>query len=306
MKPVDFTLHRPDSLGAAVSLVAEYGEESKVLAGGQSLVPLLNFRLARPDHLIDLGRVTELAQLRRTADAVVVGAMVRQAHAEHSYAVAQDVPLLAAALPNVAHPPIRSRGTVGGSLAHGDPAAELPAVACALDATFVVVGPDGTREVAARDFFRSNLITDLAPDEILIKVVFAPAPPDTGASFVEVSRRRGDFALVGAGAQITVADGVIGQARICLTGVSSTPHRASEAEDILVGQPLTPAVLGQAADATRAAISPSGDLHATADYRKDVSGVVLSRSVTEAHRRATSAAQRRSDQSGERRDLRAT
>lgn len=292
MKPVDFTLHRPESLADAVSLVAEYGEDSKVLAGGQSLVPLLNFRLARPDHVIDLGRVTELAQLRRTADAVVLGAMVRQAHAERSHAVAQDVPLLAAALPNVAHPPIRSRGTVGGSLAHGDPAAELPAVARALDATFVVAGPSGTREVAARNFFRSNLITDLAADEILVKVVFTSAPRGTGASFVEVSRRRGDFALVGAGAQITVVESAVRQARICLTGVSSTPHRATDAEELLVGQPLTPEVLAKAADATRAAVAPSGDLHATADYRKDVSGLMLSRAVTEAHRRATSAAQR--------------
>lgn len=286
MKPVDFTLHRPDTVSDAVAILAAHPEDSKVLAGGQSLVPLLNFRLARPEHLVDLGRIASLAQLRRNPMHVVVGAMVRQGHAERSTAVAQDVPLLAAALPHVAHPPIRSRGTVGGSLAHGDPAAELPAVARALDATFVAVGRGGRRTIAAGDFFRAHLMTDLASDEVLVEVLFERVPPNTGAAFEEVGRRRGDFALVGAGAQVTVVDDIITEARIALTGVSATPHRATEAEQVLVGRRLSDRLLNEAADATRAAIRPSGDLHATAEYRRDIAGVLLTRAVTTAHRRA--------------------
>jgi len=288
VKPVDFVLHRPATLTEAVALLGEHHEDSKVLAGGQSLVPLLNFRLARPDHLIDLTRLTPLAQLRRTRDQVVVGAMVRQANAERSPAVREHVPLLAAALPNIAHPPIRARGTIGGSLAHADPAAELPAVARALDATFVATGPAGTRKIAARDFFRSNLVTDLAPEEILTHVLFDHAPAGTGAAFAEVGRRRGDFALVGAAAQVTVTDGTITTARICLTGVSPTPYRAREAEDVLTGHPLTDSLLATAADTTRAAINPTSDLHATATYRKDVAGLMLQRAVAQAHDHAHS------------------
>ena len=286
MKPVDFTLHRPQTVAEAVEILAAHPDDSKVLAGGQSLVPLLNFRLARPAHLVDLSRIAGLTQLRRTAVTVTVGAMVRQAYAERSPAVVQNVPLLAAALPHVAHPPIRSRGTVGGSLAHGDPAAELPAVARALDATFVAVGPSGRREIPARDFFLANLMTALTSDEVLVEVLFDRTPANTGAAFDEVGRRRGDFALVGAGAQVTVEDGTMTEVRIALTGVSATPHRATEAEQLLVGQTLSDRLLTQAADATRAAIRPSGDLHATAAYRKDVAGVLLTRAVTQAHHRA--------------------
>jgi CO/xanthine dehydrogenase FAD-binding subunit len=249
MKPVDFTLHRPETLADAVEILAAHPDDSKVLAGGQSLVPLLNFRLARPEHLVDLSRIAGLAQLRRTALTVSVGAMVRQVNAERSPAVAADVPLLAAALPHVAHPPIRVRGTVGGSLAHGDPAAELPAVARALDATFVAVGPSGRREIAARDFFLANLMTALASDEVLVEVLFDHAPANTGAAFDEVGRRRGDFALVGAGAQVTVEGDTMTKVRIALTGVSATPHRATEAERFLAGKEITESTARDAAHA---------------------------------------------------------
>lgn len=286
MKPVDFTLHRPQSLDEAVAILSEYPEDSKLLAGGQSLVPLLNFRLARPEHLVDLDRIAGLAQLRRSREHVAIGAMVRQALAERSTAITQDVPLMAAALPLVAHPPIRARGTVCGSLAHGDPAAELPAVARALDARFVAVGPAGTREIAAADFFVSNLVTSLAPDEVLVHVLFEPARPHTGAAFEEVARRQGDFALVGAGAQVTVRDGTMVDVRICLTGVAATPHRATEAEDVLVGQDLSEQLLDEAAHATRAAINPSDDLHATGEYRRSIAGLLLADAVRLAHRRA--------------------
>ncbi|TDC46162.1 xanthine dehydrogenase family protein subunit M [Actinomadura sp. KC345] len=295
MKPVDFELHRPATTGEAVALLAEHAPEAKVLAGGQSLLPLLNFRLARPEHLVDLGRIASLAELRRTRDALVVGAMVRQSRAERSPAVAADAPLLAAAFPHIAHPPVRNRGTVGGSLAHGDPAAELPAVARALDAVFVAAGPGGRREIAARDFFQANLMTALDAGELLVEIRFPRAAPGTGASFQEVARRNGDFALVGVAAQVTVRDGVIGDARVCVTGVGPTPYRAAAAEEALTGRAPTEARLAEAADALRAAIEPSGDLHATAGYRRDVAGTLAARAVAEAHRRATAAAPTRLD-----------
>jgi carbon-monoxide dehydrogenase medium subunit len=286
MKPVDFHLHRPRTLTEAVALLGEHGDEAKVLAGGQSLLPLLNFRLARPEHVIDIGRIASLTEIRRTHTELVVGAMTRQAHAEHSAAVAPHTPLLAAALPNIAHPPIRNRGTVGGSLAHGDAAAELPSVATALDVTFVALSGRGQREIPASEFFRTHLTTALAADELLTEIRFPRAAPGTGVAFLEIGRRRGDFALVGVAVQVRIADGRIAEARVCFSGVDQVPHRCAEAESVLTGsRPGSPAV-EEAADAARESLRPSGDLHATAAYRKNVAGTLLARAVSEASRRA--------------------
>jgi CO/xanthine dehydrogenase FAD-binding subunit len=289
LKPVDFHLHQPGAVDEAVALLGRYGDDGKVLAGGQSLVPLLNFRLARPEHVVDIGRVPGLAGLRRTPAGLEVGAMVCQAVAERSPQVAADCPLLAAALPHVAHPPIRARGTVGGSLAHADPAAELPSVAVALDATFAAVSARGRREIAARDFFGGYLTPALEPDELLVSVCFPAAPPGTGAAFHEVSRRRGDFAIAGAAAQVTVADGVIAQARICLSGVAGVPLRCPGSEQVLAGTRADPAALRSAEQAALERLDPAGDLHATAAYRRHVAGVLLRRAVAEAFRRACAA-----------------
>ncbi len=283
MKPVDFSLHQPATVAAAMELLASHGDDAKVLAGGQSLVPLLNFRLARPDHVIDIGRLAAaLGELRPAPAELVVGAMVRQSRAEASPAVAAHCPLLAAALPNVAHPQIRARGTVGGSLAHADPAAELPAVAVALDATFEAVSIRGRREIAASDFFRTYLTSALEPDELLTAIRFPAAAPGTGAAFHEVSRRRGDFAIAGAAAQVTLADGVIADSRICLSGVAGVPFRCPEPERVLLGTRADPATLRLAARAALDVLDPPGDLHATAGYRKHVAGVLLRRAVAEA------------------------
>lgn len=288
MKPVDFELHRPETLSEAIALLAEHGEDGKVLAGGQSLVPLLNFRLARPEHLIDLSRIASLTAIRRTTHRLSIGAMVTHAQAERSVAVAQGAPLMARAFPHIAHQAIRARGTVGGSIAHGDPAAELTAVAVALEAIMVAVGPRGRREIPARDFFIANLVTALEHDEVLTEVRIVPPAGPTGAAFEEVARRQGDFALVGAGAQVRLAqDGTIADIRICLTGVSATPHRAVEAEAVLIGHALSPESTQAAADATRDVLNPNSDLHATADYRRDVAGTLVSRVVKAAVQRAT-------------------
>jgi carbon-monoxide dehydrogenase medium subunit len=286
MKPVDFHLHQPQTLDEALALLAEYGDDGKVLAGGQSLVPLLNFRLARPGHLVDIARIASLARLRRTPGELVVGPMVRHAVAERSPGVASHSPLLAAALPNIAHPPIRARGTIGGSLAHADPAAELPSVAAALDATFVAASVRGQREIAAAEFFRSHLTTALEPDELLVEIRFPAAKPSTGAAFQEVGRRRGDFALVGVGVQVTTDGDVITDARVGFSGVAAIPLRCTAAEQELRGRPATEEALRAAVAAAGEAVRPSSDLHATADYRRHVAGVLLARAVHEAHQRA--------------------
>ena len=287
MKPVDFSLHQPATLARATELLAAHPDESKVLAGGQSLLPLLNFRLARPEHLISLDRVGGLSEVRRDGAGLHIGAMVRHAYAEHSQAVAQACPLLAAAIPNIAHPPIRNRGTVGGSLAHADPAAELPAVAAALDATFRAVSVRGSRDIPAAEFFRSYLTTALAADEVLIAIRFPVCPPRTGSAFLETGRRRGDFALVGVAAQLTMDGETISDARLALSGIADVPRRCAAAEAVLRGATAAPDVLDAAVSAEKAGLHPSGDLHGTADYRLHLAGTLLRRAIGQAHSNAT-------------------
>lgn len=288
MKPVDFDLHRPETVAEALELLAEHGDEGRILAGGQSLVPLLNFRLARPEHVIDLSRIGALRSVRRTSNELVIGAMVTYDQAERSPAVAEAAPLVAAALPHIAHQGIRARGTIGGSVAHGDPAAELPAVCAALDATMVAASRSGTRGIPAKEFFIANLVTALGEDELLTEIRLRPVPPRTGAAFDEVGRRRGDFALAGAGAQVTVAEdnSTVSEVRIALTGVSAKPHRATEAEQALVGHRLDDRLWSEAAEIVRRTVEPTGDLHATADYRRDVAGTVAGRALATAAQRA--------------------
>ncbi len=286
MKPADFTLHRPGSLDEALDVLARH-DGAKALAGGQSLVPLLNFRLARPEHLVDLDGVARLAELRRTADAVSIGAMVRQRQAERSPAIGADCPLVAAALPFVAHPPIRNRGTVGGSVAHADPAAELPAVVRALDGVLHVSGPGRSRVIPAAEFFVTHLTTALEPGELLVEIELPRAAPRTGAAFLEVSRRHGDYALVGVAAQLTLdVDGVVADAGVCLTGVADTPWRCAEAERALVGARPDARAAARAAEAARADLEPAADLHASSAYRRDVAGTLVERAVPIAAARA--------------------
>jgi carbon-monoxide dehydrogenase medium subunit len=291
VKPVDFDLHRPETIDEALELLATFGEDGKVLAGGQSLVPLMNFRLARPEHVIDIGRLTALTELHASGAEIVVGSMVRQARAEKSPDIVARCPLVAAALPNIAHPPIRARGTIGGNMAHADPAAELPSVAVALGATFVAVSARGRREIPAAQFFDTYLTTALEPDELLTEIRFPAVAPRTGAVFLEVARRRGDFALVGVAAQVTVApassDGaVIADVRLCVSGVSGAPFRCTEAERLLGGRVPDDEALREAAESVTNAIEPPGDLHATADYRRHLAGVLTSRATSQAYHRA--------------------
>ena len=227
MKLPPFEYEAPTTVADAVDLLAEHGDEASVLAGGQSLIPLLALRLARPEVLIDINGIDELSGVSAEDGWVAIGAMTREYVAEESGTVADAVPLLAAALPMIGHEAIRSRGTIGGSLAHADPAAELPAVARALDAEFVVRGPSGTRVIPAAQWFEGYLTTSRRPDELLLEVRFPAAGTGTGVSFKEVARRHGDFAIVGLAASLVLSGGVISDARLAFAGVSDVPVRAS-------------------------------------------------------------------------------
>jgi CO/xanthine dehydrogenase FAD-binding subunit len=291
VKPAPFEYEAPEGLDEALALLARHGDEAKVLAGGQSLVPLLALRLARPGHLVDLGRIPGLAYIEERAGELRIGAMTRQAAVERSPLVRARCPLLADAVRLIGHPAIRSRGTIGGSLAHADPAAELPAVMRALGAQFTIAGPRGRREVGAGAFFTGLLTTAVAPDELLIDVAVPIPPPCTGAAFLEVSRRSGDFALVGVAAIVTWgAAGACAGASVALAGVDSVPVEAEEAARLLPGTRLEPAVVGAVVAGLTRRLAPPGDLHASAAYRREVAGVLVRRALGTAAGRARAAA----------------
>jgi CO/xanthine dehydrogenase FAD-binding subunit len=286
MKPAAFDYVVAESIDAAVAALAAADGEAKVLAGGQSLVPMLNFRLLRPSVLVDINRIPDLAFIEEGADAIVVGALTRHHRLETSPVIARHLPVVAEAMRHVAHLAIRNRGTIGGSLSHADPAAELPMLALLLDATLHVVSHVGPRTIAARDFFLGPLTVDLAPDEMVIRIVLPKLPPATGWGFAEVARRSGDFALAAVAATLSLRDGVIGEARIALTGIDDTAKRASEAEALLAGRTLTPDLIDMAVAAARAGVNPPTDLHASSDYRRHLVGVLVGRALAEAWRRA--------------------
>ena len=280
LSPVDY--EAPGTVAEALDLLAEHQDEASVLAGGQSLIPLLALRLARPALLVDINGLSELSGVSVTDGQVAVGAMTREYVAEESETVADAVPLLAAALPLIGHEAIRSRGTIGGSLAHADPAAELPAVARALDAEFVVRGPSGERVVPAADWFEGYLTTSRQADELLTEVRFLAARPGTGTSFQEVARRHGDFAMVGLATSVTLNAGTITDARLAFAGVSDVPARATAAEELLEGERPTAELFDEAARVAAADIDPPSDLHGSAEYRKKVAAALLRRGLREA------------------------
>lgn len=269
----------PTTMAEAVDLLAEHQDEASVLAGGQSLIPLMALRLARPAVLIDINGLSELSLVAVEDGRVTIGAMTREYVAEDSATIGDTVPLLAAALPLIGHEAIRSRGTIGGSLAHADPAAELPAVARALDAEFVVRGRAGERVVPAADWFEGYLATSRRPDEILAEVRFPAAGPGTGVAFLEVARRHGDFAIVGLAVSLTLADGVISDARLAFAGVSDVPVRAAEAEDLLVGQRPSAELFAEAARVATAALDPPADLNGSPEYRKQIAATLVRRGL---------------------------
>jgi carbon-monoxide dehydrogenase medium subunit len=288
MKPVRFAYADPRTVEEAVALLGEHGDDARLLAGGQSLVPLLNLRLARPAVLIDLNRVAGLDAVAAAGAVLTIGAMARQRAVERDPAVRARCPLLADALALVGHPPIRHRGTVGGSLAHADPAAELPAVLACLGGELVARSRGGERVIPAGDFFRGLMTTALRPDEVLSEVRFHLPPPGAGWAILEMTRRHGDFALVGVAALVERgADRTVREAHLALFGVGPTPVRATAAERVLAGQAPAPAVLQRAADLVVETIRPDADLHASAEDRRRVAGVLTRRALALAVERWT-------------------
>jgi carbon-monoxide dehydrogenase medium subunit len=279
MKLPPFDYEAPTTLSDALELLADHQDEANVLAGGQSLIPLLALRLAYPGVLIDINGVDELSGISAANGSVTIGATTREYVAEASETIADAVPLLAAALPLIGHEAIRSRGTIGGSLAHADPAAELPAVARALDAEMVVQSRSGERVVPAAEWFEGYLTTSRGPDELLTEVRFPRAARGTGVSFQEVARRHGDFAIVGLAASLTLSDGVISDARLAFAGMSDVPVRAAAAEDLLAGERPSDELFDEAARRATGDIDPPADLHGSSEYRKKVAAALVRRGL---------------------------
>ncbi|MDN5764258.1 MAG: FAD binding domain-containing protein [Humibacillus sp.] len=271
MKPAPFEYHAPRSVEEAVAVLAEVGHDGKVLAGGQSLIPILNMRLASPGHLIDINHVTGLDDIEITSDSVRVGALVRHSGLERSDSTHAALPLLRQAVVNVAHPAIRNRGTTVGSIAHADAAGEMPAVLALCDGTVEVVGPHGIREVGWQHFFLGALETVLAPDELAVATRFNRMPPGTGTAFAESARRSGDYALAGVAVRVTVSDGVVSAAAASFVSVTDVPS-VLDLTPALGGRELADAGFGsaldQAAEAVREHVAPETDIHASADYRR--------------------------------------
>ncbi len=287
MKPPRFAYHDPSTRSEVLALLETYTDDAKVLAGGQSLVPLLNMRLAQPAHLLDINRLPDLTYIREVDGGLAIGSLTRQRDIERSSLVRRLCPLLAEAIPFIGHAPIRSRGTVGGSLAHADPAAELPAVLLALGGYVHAESHTGSRQIPAEAFFVSQLQTSLAPTELLTEAWFPIAPLRSGVAFVEVSRRHGDFALVGVAAQLTLHEnGTIAAAHLALMGVAATPVRAEAAEASLLGQHPDEEAFTAAAKQITAALDPDTDLHASAEYRRSVAVVLVNRALHTAANRA--------------------
>jgi CO/xanthine dehydrogenase FAD-binding subunit len=288
MKPAPFDYVAPDSLAGALAALAEGGADAKLLAGGQSLVPMLNFRLARPSLLVDLNRLRDLDFVRSGEDGGLrLGAMVRQRRLERDREVAALAPLLSEAVPSIAHPQIRNRGTLGGSLAHADPAAELPAVAVALRARLRLARQGGDRWVEAESFFTGLFTTALEPDEILVEVALPPPPPRTGWCFVEIARRLGDYAQAGLAAMVSLDDdGRCREARLVFLSAGTAPLEARRAAALLRGETPAGAVVAAAAAAAQQEVAPRADVHASAEFKRHLVGVLTARALGQAAARA--------------------
>jgi len=279
MKAPRFAYARPASIAEALALLAEHRGDARVLAGGQSLVPMLNFRVASPGVLVDINRIGALAGIRVTKNHVRIGALTRHVEVERSNDVARHLPLVAAAMPHVAHPAIRNRGTFGGSCALADPAAELPACAIALEATFVVAGKKGERRVAAQDFFRGLYETALKTGELLVAAEFPLPKPGYASAFGELARRHGDYALVGLAVHGSTAGGKFSDLRIVFFGVGDRPARAAHFERALGGRPAATNTVDGALAQLDADLDPRADLHASAPAKLHLAKVLAARII---------------------------
>ncbi len=279
MKPASFHYFRPETLAEALSLLNKYGFEAKLLAGGQSLIPMMNMRLARPQFIIDMNRIRDLSCIRNAGGKLEIGGLTRHYMVEESEVVREVCPMLAEGMRLVGHSQIRSRGTIGGSLAHADPTAELPVMLSALEGTVTAASSEGERELAPDELFVTYMTTSLEPNEILTKVSIPAIPARTGHAIEEFTLRKGDFAIVLAAAAVTLdVDGAVEKAVLCIGGVDGVPVRMDEVTDALVGREPDAATIDEACAAIADLVDPEPDIHASAEYRKDLS-VVLSRRV---------------------------
>jgi carbon-monoxide dehydrogenase medium subunit/2-furoyl-CoA dehydrogenase FAD binding subunit len=283
MKPCAFEYFNPQSVQEAIELLDRYGDEAKIIAGGQSLVPMMNFRLARPEILIDISAIKELEYIKTEGDELVIGALARERDIEQSPLVLEKWPFLSKAISFIGHSAIRNRGTIGGSLVHADPSAEIPTSLCALNGNVKVVGPSGEKILEPEEFFLTYLTTSLEPSDLLVEVRIPALPEKTGWSFGELSRRSGDFAIVAVGILLfTETPGVCREARISMGGVAPTPVRAEEAEALLAGQKITKKLIAAAAQQAAEETDTEPDYHASAEYRMDMARVFVQRGLQEA------------------------
>lgn len=283
MKAAAFDYLRPTSLDQAIEMLANAGDSAKVLAGGQTLVPMMAFRLAQPSVLVDLNRIDGLSYIREDGGVLRIGAMTRHREVERSELVRRYCPMLAQAIRWVAHPVIRNRGTAGGSLCHADPAAEWPTVAVALRAVMLLRSPRGARRVAAGDFFTSLLTTAVEADEILVEIELPKARANSGAAFLEVSRRHGDFALVSVAAALGAGrSGEIDDVRLALGGVAMVPVDASRTAEMLLGRKPAEPAFDELGSAVARELAPPDDIHASALYRQEVAAGLVARALAAA------------------------
>jgi carbon-monoxide dehydrogenase medium subunit len=292
MKPAPFKYYAPATVEEAVAHLAEHGYDAKALAGGQSLIPMMNFRLAQPSVIVDLNSVSELFYIRPDENGGLrLGAMTRQGEVERDPLVAERAPLVHETMPLVAYPQIRSRGTFGGSIAHADPAAELVALSMALNGRFLLRSQAGERWVPADEFFVGLFATVLEPDELLVEVALPPLPPRSGGTFREITRRHHDFCMAGVAAVVTLQDDSdrCKQARLVFLGVGDGPVDARQAAEVLIGQVPTPEAIRAAAEtAASDEIDPGSDIHASAEYRRHLANVLARRALEQAFERAIS------------------
>jgi CO/xanthine dehydrogenase FAD-binding subunit len=288
MKPAPFRYIAARTLERALALKAEHGDEARFIAGGQSLVPTLNFRLAQPAVLIDINPLTDCAGVANDGSGSLrIGALTRYRDLERDPATQRGLPLVREALPHIAHPQIRNRGTIGGNLAHADPASEMPAIVLTLAGNLRARSKRGERWIAAADFFVGALSTALAPDEMLTEVVLPVAPPRSGACFMEVARRRGDFALIGVACTVKLDDdGKCLEARIGLCNAGDVPILAADAGNSLVGRRIGTREIDAAADLVQRAIDPGGNIHASSEFQRHLAGVLTRRALAQANERA--------------------
>ncbi|MDH5354721.1 MAG: xanthine dehydrogenase family protein subunit M [Gammaproteobacteria bacterium] len=286
MIPPSFQYHAPSSVDDAISILTQYGDEAKILAGGHSLLPMMKLRFAEPEHLVDINNIDSLKGIREENGMIVIGAMTSESALIASALLQEKCPLLPEAAKLIADPQVRNRGTIGGDIAHGDPGNDHPALMLALDARFTLVGPNGSREVEASDFFLGTFYTALEADEIMTEIRIAPQAANTGASYHKLKRKTGDFATAAAAVVIEMSGDTCQSARISLTNLAATAFRATEAEAVLVGQTISDELIKQAAAKVMEACDPAEDLRGDAEYKTHMGGEMTRRAIKDAIKRA--------------------